>query len=86
MAIYVDFKLDESYTPQKISVRAGASFHDLKEIRVVQVEEPQACWIVVPLRPPDTSGRYCLSCCLLAPFAEHKQGLEGPSGRLRASS
>ena len=30
VAIYVDFKVDESYTPNKISIRAGNSFHDLR--------------------------------------------------------
>jgi hypothetical protein len=30
VALYVDFKLDESYTPSKISIRAGDGFHNLK--------------------------------------------------------
>lgn len=30
VVLYVDFKLDESYTPSKISVRAGDGFHNLK--------------------------------------------------------
>lgn len=30
VAINVDFKVDESYTPNKISIRAGNSFHDLR--------------------------------------------------------
>jgi len=30
LEIYADFKQDESYTPNKISVRAGNSFHDLR--------------------------------------------------------
>jgi hypothetical protein len=30
VVVYVDFKLDESYTPSKISVRAGDGFHNLK--------------------------------------------------------
>ena len=30
VVIYVDFKLDESYTPSKISIRAGDGFHNLK--------------------------------------------------------
>jgi hypothetical protein len=30
VAVYVDFKVDESYTPNKISIRAGNSFHDLR--------------------------------------------------------
>ena len=40
LALYADYKLDESYTPSKISVRAGNSFHDLREIKVVDLNEP----------------------------------------------
>lgn len=32
VVLYVDFKLDESYTPSKISIRAGDGFHNLKVI------------------------------------------------------
>lgn len=32
VVLYVDFKLDESYTPCKISIRAGDGFHNLKVI------------------------------------------------------
>mmetsp|Transcript_29147 Transcript_29147/g.74366 ORF Transcript_29147/g.74366 Transcript_29147/m.74366 type:complete len:189 (-) Transcript_29147:370-936(-) len=46
--IHLDFKLDESYTPSKISVRAGSGVHDLKEVRVIELEEPTG-WIRVPL-------------------------------------
>lgn len=30
VVLYVDFKLDESYTPSKISICAGDGFHNLK--------------------------------------------------------
>ena len=30
IGIYCDFKQDESYTPSKISIRAGTHFHDLQ--------------------------------------------------------
>ncbi|CAI5934003.1 unnamed protein product [Closterium sp. NIES-64] len=30
VSLHVDFKLDESYTPNKVSIRAGNSFHDVK--------------------------------------------------------
>jgi hypothetical protein len=30
VVLYVDFKLDESYTPSKISIRSGDGFHNLK--------------------------------------------------------
>lgn len=32
LSLYVDFKEDESYTPSKISIRAGDGFHNLKVI------------------------------------------------------
>jgi len=34
IAVYTDYKLDESYTPAKISIRSGTTFHDLQEIHV----------------------------------------------------
>ena len=34
VALYTDFKLDESYTPTRISVRVGTNFNDLQEIEV----------------------------------------------------
>merc|ERR550517_1095896 len=47
VAIYTDYKLDESYTPTRISVRGGTNFNDLQEIEVVDLNEP-AGWIVIP--------------------------------------
>ncbi|KAG1674481.1 hypothetical protein FOA52_003086 [Chlamydomonas sp. UWO 241] len=46
--IFLDFKSDESYTPNKVSIRAGTAVHDLQEVRVVELEEPTGC-IRVPL-------------------------------------
>ncbi|XP_022647761.1 anaphase-promoting complex subunit 10-like isoform X2 [Varroa jacobsoni] len=40
LSIYTDFKLDESYTPNRISVRVGSHFHDLQELDVVELQEP----------------------------------------------
>ncbi|KAL3797243.1 hypothetical protein HJC23_004535 [Cyclotella cryptica] len=48
IAIYMDFNLDESYTPKKFKVRVGTTFHNLEEVRVVEVREPCG-WCVVPL-------------------------------------
>lgn len=33
MALYTDYKLDESYTPTKLSIRVGNTFADLREVR-----------------------------------------------------
>ena len=34
VALYTDYKHDESYTPTRISVRVGTNFNDLQEIEV----------------------------------------------------
>ncbi|XP_062520525.1 anaphase-promoting complex subunit 10-like [Corticium candelabrum] len=40
LGVYTDFRIDESYTPSKISVRAGSHYHDLEEVTVVTLTEP----------------------------------------------
>ena len=48
MAFYLDYGLDESYTPKKMSIRAGTTFHDLVEVEVVDLHEPTG-WVTVAL-------------------------------------
>ncbi|XP_022647760.1 anaphase-promoting complex subunit 10-like isoform X1 [Varroa jacobsoni] len=48
LSIYTDFKLDESYTPNRISVRVGSHFHDLQELDVVELQEPSG-WVNIPI-------------------------------------
>ena len=48
VAVYVDYRSDESYTPQKVSFRCGTSHYDLQEVKTAELEEPQG-WVVVPL-------------------------------------
>lgn len=38
--IYTDYKLDESYTPSRISVRSGTHFNDLQEVEIIDLSEP----------------------------------------------
>lgn len=40
LALYLDFKNDESYTPSKISVNVGNSTSDLWEVQTVELDEP----------------------------------------------
>jgi anaphase-promoting complex subunit 10 len=54
IAIYTDYKLDESYTPSKISVRAGTSFHDLQQVKVEELLEPSG-WTTISLMQPPTA-------------------------------
>jgi anaphase-promoting complex subunit 10 len=52
--IYTDFKHDESYTPSKISIRAGTTFHDLQEIHVEELNEPSGWVKILPPREAAT--------------------------------
>lgn len=54
LAVFLDYKLDESYTPNKLSIRAGTSVHDLKEIKSVDLTEPVG-WVQIPLQPPSST-------------------------------
>mmetsp|Transcript_32402 Transcript_32402/g.63314 ORF Transcript_32402/g.63314 Transcript_32402/m.63314 type:complete len:216 (+) Transcript_32402:126-773(+) len=53
VAIYCNYRHDESYTPSKISIRAGTHFHDLQEIQEVSLDEPNG-WLRIPLRRADS--------------------------------
>ncbi|KAH1247781.1 Anaphase-promoting complex subunit 10 [Glycine max] len=37
IVFFLVFKLDESYMPSKVSIRAGDGFHNLKEIKTVEL-------------------------------------------------
>jgi anaphase-promoting complex subunit 10 len=75
IAIYMDWKLDESYTPNQISVRYGDSFTDLKELKVVQMHEPTG-WIFVglPLDKEDRGGSIRAYVLQLAVVSNHQNG------------
>ena len=45
---------DESYTPSKISIRVGSTFHDLQEIHVQELNEPSG-WVTI--LPPSVTSR-----------------------------
>eukprot|EP00002_Diphylleia_rotans_P017991 TRINITY_DN3485_c0_g4_i1.p1 TRINITY_DN3485_c0_g4~~TRINITY_DN3485_c0_g4_i1.p1 ORF type:complete len:197 (+),score=48.11 TRINITY_DN3485_c0_g4_i1:138-728(+) len=52
LAIYFDFKEDESYTPSRIAVRAGNHPQLLNEIVSIDLGQPQG-WTVVNLKDSD---------------------------------
>ncbi len=84
VAVYTDFKLDESYTPSKISVRCGTNFNDLQEIEVVDLSEP-AGWVVVPLR--DVDERLVRTFMVqVAVIANHQQGRDTHLRQIRVHS
>jgi len=74
VALYLDYNLDESYTPKKIAVKAGSTFHDLVEVQLVDLHEPMG-WVRLPLstNPPSSSTAtssllraYFIQICIIA--------------------
>jgi anaphase-promoting complex subunit 10 len=51
VAFFLDYNLDESYTPKQICVRSGITTHDLADVQMVDLTSPVG-WINIPLRPP----------------------------------
>ncbi|KAI6223641.1 Anaphase-promoting complex subunit 10 [Aphelenchoides fujianensis] len=52
LLMYLDYKSDESYTPQKVQVYTGSSILDLDEPpKTMNFQEPNG-WQVIDLRPP----------------------------------
>lgn len=49
VGIYLDFKCDESYTPNKISFRIGGNVSDLREYVCLDLKEPVG-WFLVPFK------------------------------------
>lgn len=48
VAIQANYRMDESYTPQRLSVSVGTRWSDMTCIRTEEVVEPQG-WIVLPI-------------------------------------
>eukprot|EP00873_Tetraselmis_striata_P038626 jgi/Tetstr1/458890/TSEL_004397.t1 len=74
VSLYLDYRVDESYTPNRIAIRAGTSFYDLKEVKVVELEEPKG-WVTVPLVEP--GGRHSFMRAFMvqvAVLSNHQNG------------
>ncbi|KAF0377987.1 Anaphase-promoting complex subunit 10 [Gigaspora margarita] len=56
ISIWLDYKNDESYTPNKITIRAGTNFGDLQDLRTVDIEDPYG-WVDVQLSGDHTLTR-----------------------------
>ena len=55
ICMYLDFKTDESYTPQKIAIKLQNSFQQLQEVQVIEFEEPIG-WYSFKMGGSDTTG------------------------------
>lgn len=70
--IYLDYQQDESYTPDRISVRVGSPFGDLRELVRFSLEQPSG-WVRIPTR--DTAGRPVRTFFLqIAVLSNHQSG------------
>lgn len=61
LSLYLSYKLDDSYTPAALSVRAGTSPGDLQEVRAVTLDRPDG-WITfdVSAEPTDDGEGLCV--------------------------
>jgi anaphase-promoting complex subunit 10 len=48
IALQADYRMDESYTPQRVALCIGTRWSDMKVLRTDEVHEPQG-WIMIPL-------------------------------------
>ena len=54
IAVYLSHKKDDSYTPEKMGIRAGTSLRDLQEVRTVRFEKPEG-WIEFAVSSEDNN-------------------------------
>jgi Anaphase-promoting complex, subunit 10 (APC10) len=69
LSIFLSYRLDDSYTPAALSVRAGTSPGDLQEVRAVTLDRPDG-WITfdVSAEPSDDGEGLSVSLYLLSVF------------------
>ncbi|GFZ47395.1 hypothetical protein JCM24511_05138 [Saitozyma sp. JCM 24511] len=54
VSLHTSHARDDSYTPSRISIRAGTGLHDLQEVRLQEFNKPDG-WLHIPLRPMDSA-------------------------------
>ncbi|XP_055306677.1 anaphase-promoting complex subunit 10 [Sitodiplosis mosellana] len=82
--IYTDYKLDESYTPSRISIRSGTHFNDLQEIEIVDLVEPTG-WVQIPIK--DVRNRPIRTFMIqIAVISNHQNGRDTHMRQIRIHS
>ncbi|XP_077490790.1 anaphase-promoting complex subunit 10-like [Amblyomma americanum] len=70
--IYVDYERDETYTPKRIAVKVGSTFHDLRVVDTVDLNEPTG-WVHIATQ--DSDGRPVRTFLVqIAVLANHNYG------------
>ena len=54
--LYLDYKIDESYTPSKISIRIENSFNEMVDIRTIEYDEPVG-WFPILLEEKNSDSK-----------------------------
>jgi len=52
--VYLSHKKDDSYTPERMGIRAGTSLRDLQDVRTVRFEKPEG-WIEFAVSSEDNN-------------------------------
>ncbi|KAI9594125.1 anaphase-promoting complex, subunit 10/DOC domain-containing protein [Syncephalis fuscata] len=75
LSFYVSFAEDESYTPHKISIRAGGGPNELSEMYLISLDKPVG-WVNIPLRNTNNEEKTLLRAHIvqLAVLANHQNG------------
>jgi len=55
VCLYLDYNLDESYTPKKISIKCGMSTHDLEDVTAIELQEPIG-WVSISLSSSESDN------------------------------
>jgi anaphase-promoting complex subunit 10 len=82
LAVALDFRLDESYTPARLSVRAGSRWSDLVEVTAADLAEPQG-WVTIPLAAPG-GGPVRARLLQLVVVSNHQNGRDTHVRQVRA--
>ncbi|CAI9722254.1 anaphase-promoting complex subunit 10-like [Octopus vulgaris] len=84
ICLYTNYKADESYTPNRISIRAGNNFHDLVELEQVELIEPVG-WVRIPLK--DSNDKHIRTFMIqLAVLSNHQNGRDTHIRRIKVRS
>lgn len=71
--IYTDYKLDESYTPSRISIRSGTHFNDLQEVEIIDLSEPTG-WVNIPIKDIRDNNPIRTFMIQIAVISNHQNG------------
>jgi anaphase-promoting complex subunit 10 len=61
VCLYLNFSVDESYTPKKIAISAGTCPHDLVDVVVTELQEPSG-WVVFNMNEEDSERSSYFRC------------------------